>query len=712
MRTINYFVRTLGLFIVCVMFAGNLFAAENWDILDKSIAAWNEDGGSSTNGKWETARGGTIDVTSSADGYATLTKSGNWAWFRPAVAIGNLTPATAYTVEVKVRVNSGDQAQISLRMNGGGDTFTAPIFLKYGDGATGSVSTVAGGASNAYTLNTSDWHVYRLILHAGHTTYDIYVDDVKEPVLATGNTASKTDQSGVYFGAESNQGCNIDIEYAKMGTGDITANYNAFLSSLSVDAGTLVPAFSPGITEYVCELFTADPDAVTPSATAAASELAQVTGLEQVSLVQGRGVSTITVIAGDTETKKIYTINYLKVGEDRSSLIVNNDFEYVAEGVLWNDNTNQNYPTYPAPDGATTWDGGCFRPVKTNSTTIDTHAEFYGWQMSDWNYLFINEGKSPSNSMGIGGGNATTHGTACPWLAGTAAMRLPDDFEFYQTIDKDNIAAGTYKVTCILGIPIGHLTSQRLFANQNVQFYGKEADYETNKTEGEIYSYAGYAPEGQDTGKGLKVYVTVSEDDSLKLGLRGGSKKGDGTIPTGNLPGWFKFDYFTLTKIDPAVATDARLSDITLSVGSLEFLPETYTYNVVIPVGTASVTPTVTTSIPDASVSGAEEVNVESGSGTSTIVVTALDGSTQKTYTINYTDSPTGIDTPNKAKVFCFTDGRKLTVQGVEAYAVYSVNGLKVADVTVNSAGTAVDLLPGVYVVKTKTAGAFKVVVK
>jgi hypothetical protein len=720
--------KKINFILVLIMLAGNSLFAQTWDILDKSMgSSWNVDEGSDTNKAWGFTQGGSAAAAATQqDSYVNIKKtvtgtSARYAWVRPAAALAELTAGTAYTIEVKARAKEIDKtefpdgtyfeaSQIGLRI--GSENLSAPIFLRYGDGVTGgSVSTVNSG-TNAYALNTSEWQVYRIILHADHTKYDVYIDGVEDPIFANIAKGATGDQRGVYFGAESQHRVNLDVEYVKMGTGNFYERYNATLSSLGVSAGTLIPEFSPTVTEYTCDLYFNAGNTVTPSATAAIDG-ATITGNEAVDVSSGSGTSTITVTALDGTTTKTYTIHYVQTGYNYTSLIVNNDFDYVAEGVLWNDNTNPNYPTFP--DGVSTFVSNCFRPVRQNITTIDTHAEFYGWQLSDWSFMFTKEdGTTPAQSIGIGGGNATTHGTSAPWIAGNSTMTLPDDFEFYQTIDKDNISEGTYKVTCILGIADGHLTSQRLFANQNVQFFGKESDYETNKTAGEIYHYAGYTPEGQDTGKGLKVYVTISEGDSLKLGLRGGSYKGDGTLAaTNNLPGWFKFDYFTLTKIDPAVATDASLSGITLSVGSLNFLPETYTYNVILPEGTTVVTPTAVSNVPDATVTGTEEVDVTSGSGTSTIVVTAIDGRTQKTYTLNYMFTPpTGIDKAVETKVFCYTDGRKLIVQGAGAYTVYSVSGVKIADVTANPAGTTVDLLPGVYVVKTKTAGAYKVIVK
>ncbi|MDR1809782.1 MAG: cadherin-like beta sandwich domain-containing protein [Prevotella sp.] len=673
--------KRINFIFALILLAGNsLFAqAWQWDIIDKSMgASWNEDEGLSTNKAWQQNHGGSAaDVVTQTDNYLNIVKTvvgstARYAWIRPAAALAELTANTAYTIEVKARAgeinkttfpdnaSNYEASQICLRI--GTENLAAPIFLRYGDGTTGgSISTVNSG-SNAYALNTSEWHVYRIVLQKDHAKYDVYIDDKEDPIFVNVAKGTTGDQRGVYFGAESQHRVNIDVEYVKMRTGDIYENSNARLSSLSVSAGTLAPKFNPAITEYTCGLLTGDPGTVTPSATAAV-EGATISGDGAVDVSNGSGTSTITVTALDGTTTKTYTIHYVQTGNtDYSSLIVNNDFEYVAEGVLWNDNTNPNYPTFS--DGSTTFNSNCFRPVKTNVTTIDTHAEFYGWQMSDWSYMFINaDGTTPTQSIGIGGANTTHHGTASCWIAGTGSMRLSDDFEFYQTIDKDNISEGTYKVTCILGFQAAQHTSQRLFANQNVQFFGKESDYEQNKTQGEIYRYAGYVPEGEEVGKELKVYVTISENDPLKLGLRAGSYKGDGTLAaTNNLPGWFKFDYFTLTKINPTVAANADLADITLDIAdatleaaesaslgatrsAASFSPATTEYDVELPIGTASVTATATAEIEDAEVVGDGTVDVSGGSAVQNIIVTALDGITTQTYTINYTvKSATGID--------------------------------------------------------------------
>ena len=71
-------------------------------------------------------------------------------------------------------------------------------------------------------------------------------------------------------------------------------------------------------------------------------------------------------------------------------------------------------------------------------------------------------------------------------------------------------------------------TSGRLFANNNVQYYGYESDYTRLLTPGEINTYAGYA--GQNGGgpfnlMPMEVYVTVPYGEDLKSGIRSGNRR-------------------------------------------------------------------------------------------------------------------------------------------------------------------------------------------
>lgn len=85
--------------------------------------------------------------------------------------------------------------------------------------------------------------------------------------------------------------------------------------------------------------------------------------------------------------------------------------------------------------------------------------------------------------------------------------------------------------------------------------------------------------------------------------------------------------------------TEAGVYNIALSAGALDvaFDAATMTYIATVPFGTMAVTPSVETIDPDATVAGNEAVDLTSGAGSSSIIVTARDQSTTgSTYTINY----------------------------------------------------------------------------
>jgi len=158
---------------------------------------------------------------------------------------------------------------------------------------------------------------------------------------------------------------------------------------------------------------------------------------------------------------------------------------------------------------------------------------------------------------------------------------------------------------------------------------------------------------------------------------------------------------------------NATLSAITLSAGSLEFNSATTTYNVNVPVGTTTITVGATTTKDFATVSGAGIVTLDGlGKGTATLTVTSADGTTTNIYTVNFTNS--GItDVVNSRSINWKASivDNKLKVTGVESFEVYSVQGLKVAQVIANSAGKTVALNQGVYIIKTDK-GIQKVIIK
>ena len=83
------------------------------------------------------------------------------------------------------------------------------------------------------------------------------------------------------------------------------------------------------------------------------------------------------------------------------------------------------------------------------------------------------------------------------------------------------------------------------------------------------------------------------------------------------------------------------MTALAIDKGSITFSPETLTYNAVeVPNGTASVEVTFTTAAgATADKTSPATVTINDGAGTISIVVTAEDGTTTKTYTINFVEA-------------------------------------------------------------------------
>lgn len=183
-----------------------------------------------------------------------------------------------------------------------------------------------------------------------------------------------------------------------------------------------------------------------------------------------------------------------------TSYIINASFEYKAEGVLNDGSTVRGTP--------------------------------YGWQ---------DTGGILGNSFGINNDARNKDGNNACWY--NSLPNFPPLFELYQNIA--GLPAGEYTLRCKMSVPNNMITTQALFANNSIQYYGKESDYGSNIQNGNNVSFAGLSTSGDHSLQEMAVDVVLGEGDNLKLGLRTGNKKADGTEATNNA-GWFKIDHFRL----------------------------------------------------------------------------------------------------------------------------------------------------------------------
>lgn len=195
-------------------------------------------------------------------------------------------------------------------------------------------------------------------------------------------------------------------------------------------------------------------------------------------------------------------------GEDLTSLIVNPDFELNLQGAL--------------------------NPSGTVSRGVP-----YGWNL---------RGNMVGTSFGINQDAKNQHATNVCWFNSTP---MPSDFKLSQVIPSNMLGAGEYRLTCLLWGEVAKKTSCRVFANENMEYYGYKSDY-TNliSTTGNTPVYAGHA--GGESGNfylcDMELDFTLSDGEPLEFGVMTGNKKNDGTSASDN-SGWFKVDNFQLKRV-------------------------------------------------------------------------------------------------------------------------------------------------------------------
>lgn len=181
--------------------------------------------------------------------------------------------------------------------------------------------------------------------------------------------------------------------------------------------------------------------------------------------------------------------------------------------------------------------------VRENTSGETQRYTPYGWNLS------VN---FPGTSYGINKDVANPHGVNGCWFLPKEGL-MPNNFELYQEIPAEKLVPGKYAVYCKLWVQEGYLGTARLFANDNVQYYGMDIDYDLNLTAGENNTFAGYIG-GQDPEfmlQDMYVYVDVAEGENLRLGLRSGNMTADGKAGE-ERSGWFKTDFFRIHNLDGA----------------------------------------------------------------------------------------------------------------------------------------------------------------
>jgi hypothetical protein len=243
--------------LTLILFSGHFLVAQTWDILNKSMAAWDINGSSDLEKAWTSYIGNTLKSNPSGysisqqTGFVNLTKTYVNATASSALLNSQSVTVqtnTAYTIEFKARINQLNKETypdvagtgwelnaISARVN----KRTTDLYLGYAADGRGYITLMkefpALDSERVY-IDISRWHVYSFVLSADNLTFDIYIDG--ELKLEKAPTIYMNSATNILrFGTASERSrCNIDVEWAKMGTGDFYSTSKIASVGLSSDS--------------------------------------------------------------------------------------------------------------------------------------------------------------------------------------------------------------------------------------------------------------------------------------------------------------------------------------------------------------------------------------------------------------------------------------------------------------------------------------------
>ena len=211
--------------------------------------------------------------------------------------------------------------------------------------------------------------------------------------------------------------------------------------------------------------------------------------------------------------------------------------------------TNYDFEFYETDNGAVANDG----------TTRCTGKAPFGWQHSwegypDMSYF----GTSSPANFGIKGGVTAMNGKSCAFYTCRAAM--PKDFCLWQTIPAGTLKAGTYRVSCRMGVNFLKAGVTRLFAGNNVQYFAPETRYDTialaTLFPEEHATFAGWKTNSTDDMKEMSVTVQVKEGEELTFGVRSSNVNTRGANTSIAQTGAFTTDLWRIVRIDDATAIE------------------------------------------------------------------------------------------------------------------------------------------------------------
>jgi len=408
---------------------------------------------------------------------------------------------------------------------------------------------------------------------------------------------------------------------------DVVSQYDLKLASLTVSGTSLKPVFNPAYKEYYAIV----PAGVTSVEVTATPQdpSATITGAGNVDVSAGKGTITVTVTAAaDAAYKRDYIIHYLSdtqltlkhsfTFDDGTANDQVGDADGTVKGGTFADGTftavkEGDYIILPADKIA----------INTYPTiTIEAHVTTGvnpGWTM--YSYFGNSSGGDHTYFISIAGDNSQAR----------AVLNLGDG-----EVQAGSTEPGSGEVHHYVSV----ITNDTLYwyvDGDLAQKTANKAGYMI-KNISNANAWLGFGAYGDPTWLG-----TTNEYNIYSGQMDAATVKQRAIHFLGN------------------ISTDATLSSLTVDAGELipVFDPEVTTYSVIIPNGTTTINVSAVANNAKSTVEGAGPVDVSSGSGSATIVITAENRS-KKTYNIAFS-APTEFTLMHS---YTFEDGTAKDVVG------------------------------------------------
>jgi hypothetical protein len=222
-----------------------------WNIVDESFRDYTKEWGITKGSRTSDATG---QVTQ-GEGYVTIVETLNEgsSAFRYVTKNNFFVPQGAYTFEFRAKVNAQSTGnEVGVRVNGQ----LMSVFLT-NDGETGSVQNKITNPTQTFLLDTTEYHVYRVVVNE-NSTFDLYVDG---EYVWTGESVIQSNGNLIKMGADTPATANMDVDYFKMKTGVLIPEVNVdipYLRSLLEEHGSKGDVKQPLTTQLVNHLRNAE----------------------------------------------------------------------------------------------------------------------------------------------------------------------------------------------------------------------------------------------------------------------------------------------------------------------------------------------------------------------------------------------------------------------------------------------------------------------